>query len=169
MPHLSKIIRTQYRMVFYLHFPYVTLASQHRKHCQRILLLTFFSYFFLNRFNKDSYSKNSNSIPHFRLIASNNYFSELNVITDGGIASQCCNVCLRVKERTKMQRDDNPYLMGILKYRTKTTNRQKGTKAKQCRNVNTKHWNRNNHPQNTHRIWLPKYGSQSETTIDSCL
>jgi 3-methyladenine DNA glycosylase AlkC len=25
--------------------------------------------------------------------------------------------------------------------------------------------NKNNHPRNTHRIWLPKYGSQSETAI----
>ena len=32
-----------------------------------------------------------------------------------------------------------------------------------------KHRDRNNYPRNTQRIWLPKYGSQSETTINTCL
>jgi hypothetical protein len=31
-----------------------------------------------------------------------------------------------------------------------------------------KHRDKNNHPRNTQRISLPKYGSQSETTINTC-
>jgi uncharacterized Zn-finger protein len=74
---------------------------------------------------------------------------------------------LLLKERrTKMQRGySETSLIKDEKYKHYTKTVKPQNSPIWC----NKHRDRNNHPQNTQRIWLPKYGSQSETTINTCL
>ena len=56
-------------------------------------------------------------------------------------------------------------LMKDEKYEQFTRNVKNQTSPIWC----NKHRDMNNHPRNTQRIWMPKYGSQSETTKNTCL
>jgi hypothetical protein len=68
------------------------------------------------------------------------------------------------QRRTKMQH--GYFDSSLIKIITNNTNRNVKKTALSGAN---KHRDRNNQPQNTQRIWLPKYVSQSETTINTCL
>ena len=70
------------------------------------------------------------------------------------------------KDRTKMQRDDDSWYFNEGKtIHEETTKIMKWNNENRNSPIWCKHKDRNNHPRNTHRIWLPKYGSQSETMI----
>ena len=78
-----------------------------------------------------------------------------------------CHV--RRMEETKAQRDMNTYSIfneeRTLKQTYKTTN-ERDAIYKQCRH---RQLDIDNNPRNTPKRWLPKYGSQSETPMNSCL